>query len=316
MIRKIFGKIKNTMGLHFYTKPQQYLVNFQVQVENLIPKENTIDVILPFPLENDYQKLIGNYDLTPSSGKLKRENKYQNQYIHWQAKLKASQTVAFKLDFQIKVQPRNISTKKTFLPSKGKDLPNQFLDSDKYLNAKDKKIITLSNELTKGKQDIMSKILALNTYVVKNLKYGNPIEGLYTTADTFKKGLVDCGGFDVLLGALCIAQKIPARIVSGFWAGYSKNDMHAWMEILLPNGQWMPADPSIENLSTSGRTKKFAKLGSIGSDRITLSIGSNISLKVGNKVLHLDILQNPKVLTSRGDKSIETTTKFEASQRK
>ena len=327
MIRKIVEGLKNKLGLNFYSKPQKYSVEFHVQVKNRYPQKNKVVVIMPFPKEFDYQKLIGIYSITPSSGELNREFKYQNRYIHWQATLNPNQTAVFKVRFQIFVKPKHVSLNQNFqsetyiLSSKDYNSSNYdnfkktnkiFLKSDKYINGQDERIIKLSNDLVSKKLDLISRINALNSYVVKNLHYGNPIEGLYTLNQTLKKAAVDCGGFDVMLGSLCMAQKIPVRIVSGFWAGYSDNGMHAWLEILLPNGQWLSADPSIEQLLNTGRTKREAKLGFVGSDRIALSVGCNFKLKVGGRTIQLDILQNPKVLGSLGEKSIETTSKFDA----
>lgn len=316
MIGKILKNLKNKLDLDFYTKPQKYSVGFQVQVKNLAPQKNQIDVILPFPLESDYQKLVGNYEIIPTSGKLKREAKYQNKYIHWQETLQPNQISIFKINFKILVRPKELPTERIFQSSDytglNKNEYKQFLESDKYLNAKDKRVIKISNDLVAKEQDIISKIKILNNYVVKNLSYGSPMEGLYTLDQTLKNNQVDCGGFDVLLGSLCLAQKIPARIVSGFWVGYGSNGMHAWLEILLPNGDWISADPSIEQLSVLGRTKKVARLGFVGSDRIALSRGQNVAIKIGRKVTNLDILQNPKVLASRGKDSVKVNSIFDA----
>jgi len=82
---------------------------------------------------------------------------------------------------------------------------------------------------------------------------------------------------------------------SGFWLGYEKNGMHAWLEVQLPDGRWLPADPSVEALRKAGRIKKSGGLGFVGSDRAVFSYGCDIQLdnQFGYAV---DILQVPFIL--------------------
>ena len=94
--------------------------------------------------------------------------------------------------------------------------------------------------------------------------------------------------------ALCQHFNLPARLVSGFWAGAkSHNDMHVWCEAQLPDGNWLPMDPAIDWLTRRGRDIKSGKFGFVGSDRIALSVGCDINLTVGTKVIVTPLLQHP-----------------------
>lgn len=261
----------------------------QVRVKNLDSKENKVDIILPFPLQTPYQIILGKPKISPKTGIIKKENKLKNRYVHWSKKLKLNEEKVFELNFKVSVKQRG----------KGiKSLDNsyrQFLKSDKFIDV-NKRIIKMSKALVGNVDNVEEKVKVLNNFVIQNLEYGNPIEDLYSSNDALKKEKVDCGGFNTLLAALCIASKIPARLISGFFASFGPNQMHGWLEIFLPGKGWVSADPSIEKLSNEGRTKKFAKLGFVGSDRIALSLGQNFKIKIGIKSLNLAILQNPKVL--------------------
>lgn len=284
-------------------KSQKYSVSFRVEVKNLSLKDNLVSIIMPIPLQSSYQKLLGRYKITPPVGKIKRETRFQNQYIYWSENLRPKESKTFELKCNVSVKARSEALKSDTNLS-------VFLRSDKFIDAKS--VLRISNELVGNTKDTFEKIKLLNDYVINNLEYGSPIKGLYTIKEALKNDKVDCGGFDVLLASLCIAQKIPTRIICGFFTGYNKNEMHAWLEIFLPNKGWIVADPSIEKLSRERRTKKFAKLGFVGSDRIALSIGHELKLRLAGKYFSLDILQNPQTFVQRGEESIEFSTEFEA----
>lgn len=280
---------------------QKYLVIFEAHVSNLAIKDNLIHLIMPFPLKKSYQKLVGKYSITPK-GELRTESKFQNRYIYWTKTLKPKEEKAFELKFKVSVEPRNE-------PLKDNVNLSRFLKKDEFIDPK--RVLKIADDLTKETHDLDGKVKILNDYVVNNLQYGNPITGLYTTSDALNNDKVDCGGFDTLLASLYIAQKIPARIISGFFAN-ENNQMHAWIEVFLPSKGWIAADPSIEKLSKEGRSKKRAELGNIPADRIALSLGQAFKLGLGGKVLKLDILQNPNFVAQQGEKSIKFESVFKA----
>ena len=132
------------------------------------------------------------------------------------------------------------------------------------------------------------------------LHYGAPIPGLYTLEDVQTLPAVDCGGFSVYLISLLEAAHIPARLVAGFWAGYAQNDMHAWVEGKLPDGTWLPLDPSTEWLRKRRRTKKYGGFGQIGSYRIVMSVGSDHVIHYHQTDYPVRMLQVPMILATDG----------------
>ena len=140
------------------------------------------------------------------------------------------------------------------------------------------------------------RIKEANTFVMSHLEYGNPIEGLYSASQAREKITVDCGGFDTLLQEELAKHGIESRIVSGFW---ESGKMHAWLEIKVGEN-WIPADPSMEQLRRDRRTKKSGELGFVGSDRIALSVGSFFEIEIGVARYPVDILQNPLIIPEEG----------------
>jgi len=94
-----------------------------------------------------------------------------------------------------------------------------------------------------------------------------------TVALREKRG--DCGQYADLFIALCRSAGIPARFAAGFTlpdpkTGKTRLGAHAWAEFMLPDGTWVPADPTRE------KEQYFAR--SLINTHITSSVGRNILL--------------------------------------
>lgn len=161
-------------------------------------------------------------------------------------------------------------------------------------------ILQRAGEFKNSTTLVLELINKLFDHTLELLHYGDPIQGLYTTQQALERNYVDCGGYATYLAALCRACQIPTRIVSGFWVGHHHNDMHAWLECLLPDGQWLPLDPSVAWLRARGRTIKLGGFNYLGSDRIVMSTGSHHEIHHGDQRLPLGIIQTPLLVSPTG----------------
>ena len=210
--------------------------------------------------------------------------------------LRPGEKKSFFCQFQAETAPINFLPDKKFLLSDYARTGfenNIWLSANRFVQPEDPEIRKIARDVVGTEKDVLLIIKKLNDYAVNRLKYGRPILGLYSVSDSLKKEMIDCGGFASLLISLCLSLGIPARIVSGFWTGYPDNTMHVWAEIGLPDGSWIPADPTVENLKKLGRTKKTGRLGFIGSDRIVFSRGCDLEIKTNVGKIKVDVLQNP-----------------------
>lgn len=158
---------------------------------------------------------------------------------------------------------------------------DKFLISSESVQADDKQIVKIAQDLTKDKRANEEIAQACFDWVVSYLKYANPIPGLYSALQSLTDRKVDCGGFAALLVALLRATKIPARCVFG-WTVQSKHGYHAWAEYFDRQKQkWISMDPSIAHLGQ--RTKLKAGFGFINDERMILSVGEDIELKGDDK---------------------------------
>lgn len=143
-------------------------------------------------------------------------------------------------------------------------------------------------------------VRSMYEYTLRNLTYGNPIRGLYSSEESMQKKCVDCGGFSSVLQNLLKKEGINARIVAGFWAGYDQSTMHAWLEYEHSPKLWVPLDASTDFLQQHKRTYKTGGCGFVGSDRIVVSLGSHHTFTSHSVSTTIDILQTPIIITDDG----------------
>lgn len=310
-LKNWFGLVQHNAGQIFYNYPQTYKVRYEAAIKNTAGERNSLYIVLPIPPNTVYQKISKEPQFFPENAVLGEEPKFGNRYAYWQTELASNESKVFREEFTVTVSPRKaIIDESLTLDDYNLTSYDLVRFQNAYVDAGDERIKSIVKSVVGEERRVKEVIRLLNEYVISHLVYGNPIKGLYSSKDALEKSKVDCGGFDTLLAALCISAGIPARIVSGFWAGFDKNDMHAWLEIVLPNRGSTPADPSIEHLRRQGKTQKSGELGFVGSDRIVMSVGCEIPLTVGGKSFRADILQNPVILTEKNKSQLISDTKF------
>ncbi len=281
-------------------------INIQVKVIRSCKK---IEVWIALPRETKNQKILRSSFSKPKPEVIK-DSVFGNEVAYWiVANPDVGRILKFSENSEIKVKPDISERIKGMLESYEKDdyFYKLYTKEDHYFNFSDERIQTLAKELM-GNERVVEKIARkFYGYVRDNISYGKPIEGLYTSIDALESDVVDCGGYDCLLGALLRSVGIPARLVAGILAGYPGEHMHAWMEFMLPDGSWVPADASTEKLRLEKRDFKPGAFGKVGNDRIILSYGTNIT--VSKKTFPL--LQLP-VIESDPANSVEVERKIEA----
>lgn len=162
---------------------------------------------------------------------------------------------------------------------------------NRFINGEDPKIKAMTEKIIGHEKNVASIIALLYQFTLDYLTYGKPTEGLYSYHQALNERETDCGGFSTFLASLLQSLKIPSRLVVGFFIDYLL--MHAWLEVLLPDGNWFPMDPSIEWKRKKGLTKRQSGFGYIPADRLVTSFGCDYVTKIENKTYHIDLLQNP-----------------------
>lgn len=174
--------------------------------------------------------------------------------------------------------------------------PNRFFHSES------KKIYLLAKKIVGEEKNLFKITEKLYQFVLDYLIYDNPIDGLYSDFDALEKKRVDCGGFSSLYLSLLNSLKIPARLVIGFIViskslplplNFNNLLMHAWVEILLPDNSFFPADPSIDWKRSHQTSHRQGGFGFIPNDRLVISYGACLRYKIEDKDYQFDIIQKP-----------------------
>lgn len=298
-IKLFLHNLREGMGLAFYLKPKEYDVKYKVKIENCSKVSESFNLVLPVPSDSSLQFLKSEVEFSVSPAEIKKDKKYDNKYAVWNLFLESGQFIEIEEKFKIYVQPQKseIIKNKYYLQDYNKDdFFYQYVRENKYTKLNEGNFF---KKIVGEEKDVFAIAKKVNQYVIDNLKYGQPILGLYPAEQAVQLKEVDCGGFSSLFVALMNFFGIPARIVSGFWAGYSDNAMHAWAEFMLPDGKWIPVDPATEQLRQKKRTKKFGFFGKIGSDRIVFSLGCDVPICISEQEHFVDILQNPNIFSKQ-----------------
>lgn len=302
-LRSAFAALKERAGLCFYTKPQTYSVEYRVHLNNCSETGEKGSLVVPYPLHGSSQELVGEV-LCSERIQVANDRCYGNRYGCIDIDLKPLEERIVVLRYACRVVPVCVDVGRN-LPFEayaalGDDAIGSYLTANRCVDSKNAEVIEIAQRFKTNGHDVVGTMKEINAYVIHRLKYGNPVPGLYTVEQALKEATVDCGGFDVLYCAIAMAAGIPSRVVSGFWAGYQQNAMHAWAESLLPDGTWVPVDPSVEQLRQEGRTSKRGRFGEIGSDRIALSVHCEIPVVIDGKESIVSLLQHPTYVSERG----------------
>ncbi|MFA6171947.1 MAG: transglutaminase-like domain-containing protein [Patescibacteria group bacterium] len=303
--------LKEKLGQPFYLKPQTFNAEFSVKIKSL-EDNNELVVVLPVPEAIGGQKIANAPEFNVPPAITGAESAYGNNYAAWKLVMKKNEEIEIKEKFTVSANPSlGIQDKEHNVDNYKKDENYKlYCRANNFIHPDGGRIKALAKKITGQEGDVIKILKAINGYVAGNLKYGRPIEGLYSDLNAIANPETDCGGFASLYTSLAIASGIPSRIVSGFWAGYENNAMHAWAESMLPDGTWLPVDPATEQLRKLGRTKKFGGFGKIGSDRMIMSKGCDLSFTIGALNFRAGILQNPLIKSNKGEKSVQSKNIF------
>ncbi|MBS3903304.1 MAG: transglutaminase domain-containing protein [Anaplasmataceae bacterium] len=305
-IGRLFGKRKRVGLGGFWRKEQTYQVEFETIFSNNSSHEKNLNIIHPLPYDSDVQKVTAPFVFNQPPHEEYRDEKFHNHYALFRLQLPPGKQQVIKINFHLKVTPEEKILSHFSLDDYHHN-PSPHLEANRFLIVNEE-IKRIAAELVGNDKNLESILKKINHYVIEKLHYGNPIRGLYSSEESLRLKKVDCGGFDTLFVSICLALGIPARIVSGFWLGYPHNSMHAWVEVMLPDGIWIPADPSVEKLQQEKRTKKEGRLGCLGSDRLRLSIGCDIPIPLDGRTNYLPILQHPVIFAREGLTGLEVQT--------
>ncbi len=295
-------------------KSRKYHVRVLAKITSRAKDTQHAFVVFALPPVSDSQSPISTPVFSVKRIDVGIERRYRNRYAVVPIIIASGETLAVEQTFSVATKPffaqYNNRIRTDDYSKLDSSLRERYLAPSRYLPSDDNRFRKLAAKIGAGEKNVLPLIKRYYDFVLNNLTYGNPIQGLYSAYEALARDRVDCGGYATLLGTLCICSGIPVRVVSGFFAGYSRNTMHAWIEVLLPDGHWLPLDPSTEALRKEGRTRKPGGFGQSVTDRVALSFGAQLLLAVDGRNYEIDILQHPRVFPHAARAAFEIATDF------
>lgn len=290
-------------------------LRYQITLHNDSPLSQDVILVIPEPACTSTQELKTALQYSQEPDGRDVDSQEGNTFVYWKKTLCSGERIQLAQSYEIELRPNDT---RSLLGKEGNTQERALLSQKRlhhdllspgHLSPEHPEIQKIAYELqaTVGRECSLPLIHAINDRVCELLTYASPIPGLYSAREAIETKKVDCGGFDTLFVSLCLACGIPARVVCGFWTE-AEQAMHAWAEAMLPDGTWIPVDPSIEWLRARGRTKRPGEVGYTGSDRVIYSYGCDLPLTIDEETTVVAILQTP--LTLPVTSPVKATYKF------
>jgi hypothetical protein len=179
-----------------------------------------------------------------------------------------------------------IVTKEAFPPSvDGSEqcaTKKEYLQSSRYVQAEDNKIIAKAKEIVSGETEPTKQVKLLTDWVYKNIEK-RPVIGLPDALTTLESRLGDCNEHAALFAALSRSLGIPTAIAAGVTLHKGAFYYHAWNEVCI-QGQWSSLDTTINQLPADIYHLRFTRADVEGQVAIGALLGK----------LEIDILPNTK----------------------
>lgn len=261
--------------------PTKLQLEYLVEIKPTAAMSEVIQLWVPYPLENSYQKVVHFEADSPWSYQVTSESRFGNKMLYLSGKLPETPLV-LRFKYQVIRQPYRGLKKEEI----GKfDQPSLYLSEDKLIPLFPE-IVKLSQQEGRRKKTSHEKIKAFYRYIVRTMKYDKSGEGWgrgdAVWACSNKRG--NCTDFHSLFIAMSRVQKIAARFEIGFpipgdqekgeIAGY-----HCWAEAFDPVHGWIPIDAT--EAKKSGKVDEY--FGALPSNRISFSRGRDIVLNPPQK---------------------------------
>jgi transglutaminase-like putative cysteine protease len=270
-------------------------------------------IIFSLPQSSPYHQIL-DLKINSTNYQIIDEKKWGNKVVVIKNKSKITFTVK-PLPFKSSINP-----KFTLYSYQKTKIPKVYLTPNRFINGKDPKIKSLAKKVLGQETNLLTVVKKLYDFTLEYLTYGKPIEGLYPYSQALKEKTTDCGGFSTFLASLLQSKNIPSRLVVGFIikknlfidflstfnfclsaVALAKAELltfdflliHAWLEILLPDGSFFPLDPSIEWRRKKSKTQRQGGFGFIPADRLVASYGCDFDLNINGKNYKIDLLQKP-----------------------
>ncbi|MGH7860231.1 MAG: transglutaminase-like domain-containing protein [Candidatus Binatia bacterium] len=257
--------------------PARYEFEYRVGLEKIAPQGGRVSLWVPYPAENDAQKLLQADVRSPWPWELRTEKKFGNRMIYTEGPAESA-----KGDFVLRVEVERrpyAGVRRGAGAFEGNLSPALYGGPDRLVPHSGL-IEKIAREESRGLSTNEEKIQAFYDYVYRTMTYNKDGkgwgEGDAIWACTSKRG--NCTDFHSLFIGMLRSQEIPARFLIGFpipdGEGGEIGGYHCWAEFYDDRTGWLPVDAS----EAKKKGLKEAYFGALPNDRIEFTLGRDVVL--------------------------------------
>ncbi|MGD8402071.1 MAG: transglutaminase-like domain-containing protein [Anaerolineales bacterium] len=222
-----------------------------------------------------YQEVISR-SISPS-GYVLSKDEYGNEYAEFDLSEHApGTTISIEIDYQVSVNELTYD-----LSNCEGETPDEFTQPELHIESANPQIVSLAEELSKGKSTACEQVRAFYDYAGDELIYTYNRTAWGAQA-TFGLMGADCTEYASLVAALSRAEGIPARYYEGLlYLEETSADKdkaiaqteHAWLDVYLPGIGWTALDPTMGR----GAVNRETYFAHYTPDHIIVTTGRNPS---------------------------------------
>ncbi len=272
---------------------------YSVNIDNIPHNSNSVDIWLPLPADNEYQKIIYFHINSELSYEIVTDKEYGNRFLHFSP----DQNLSEPLDISIQVNA--IRYEQDGWKQSRKDSTETPPELARYLLPDllvpiDGAIKKEASQVTKSEMTSSEKIKALYYHLLETMKYDKSGTG-WGNGDAYyaceaRQG--NCTDIHSLFIGMARSLGIPSRFVMGFSLPQSDSTVrisgyHCWAEFYLKDLGWVPVDIS-EAIKHPEKQEYF--FGRLDSHRVAFTIGRDITLASAESSHALNYFIYPYVL--------------------
>lgn len=231
----------------------KYIFNISVN-----DKIDTLTFKIPVPYDENEKQYITNKNFSPEPSKIYKEG--ENTFAEFIFAPMTDNMETITIEGTANVRTYNLSNAKALNKNitPEKDL-TQYLKPEPYIESDDPLIKSTAAKIQGSNEE--ETVKNIYHFVNKNLEY-KIVPGLFGA----KRALTDksgkCSEFAALTVALCRAEGIPARVISGNMAKEDKLNKHSWVEVYFKEFGWVNFDPTIK----PAELKKYVNGNLVGTE--------------------------------------------------
>lgn len=240
--------ISNAAGTKELINKKQYLIQYEVNVKDVISDDNgTFSIRCPIPVKYTSQPNVQATEISPSPA-LKNYQKCNVQQLSANKNnvMKENYTQTFIIDtYEVRttVKPEKTGS----LKENNKELFNILAYPDEIIPADDEKLVALVAEIV-GKEKLQyKKAKLIYDYMCKNYEVlSKPRKDDSDPFDLISKKKGDAYDYAIIYAALCRTAGIAVNVNAGILVNQTlKTQPHWWCEMYLQNVGWIPVDVAL-----------------------------------------------------------------------